>query len=407
MSVALVTLWVCVGALVATTGLSLAVRLAGSVRARRVARYEQRTRGPLAAFAAGVGEQPPPPRGALERRLLQRDLLALRPKLKGDAAAAVGDLVVTYRLLDGARRDLRSRSVLVQVRAADALGTAGSAGDAAALVELLGAHNRLARLAAARALANLGAVDAAPEILRALAEDGPRAEDVTEVLGRLGAAAVPSLRARLRDGRSADERRLAAAVLGDLRALEAAGDLRAALADPEPRVAAAAAAAAGRVGDVGALPALAAILGGSGAAALREAAADALGAIDDPAAGPALIGALDAPEWSVRDAAARGLSALGDSGPDQLSAALDTVSDRGLAHAAGILDAGDRLVGLIARAGLGDIALQRLVRRIAAVGVRARLTELAGDDGPLGAYASGVLADTTADTTADSRAVAT
>jgi HEAT repeat protein len=399
-SIALMTLWVCLGALVATTGLSLLVRLASSMRERRVTRYEQRTRGPLAAFAAGVGEVPPPPRSALERRLLQRDLLALRPKLKGEAAAAVEELVSASRLLDGALRDLRSRSVLVQVRAADALGTIGGPDAVPHLVEQLDAPDRLSRLAAARALANLGAVDATPQILTALADVGPRAEDVAEVLSRLGESAVPALRERLRDAPSGEERRLAAAVLGELRVLEAAGELRATLSDPDPRVAAAAAAAVGRLGDVNALPALLQILGESDAPALREAAADALGAIDDPVAGASLIRALDAPQWGVRDAAARALCALGDAGVEQLAAALDAISARGLAHAAGVLDMSDQLAPVIARAGLGDTGLQRLVGRIANAGIRARLTELAGDEGALGCYAQRVLAETAAGTPA-------
>jgi HEAT repeat protein len=396
-SIALVTLWVCLGALVATAGLSLLVRLASSLRERRVTRYEQRMRGPLAAFAAGVGDEPPPPRSALERRLLQRDLLALRPKLKGEAAAAVDELVGASRLLDGALRDLHSRSVLVQVRAADALGTIGGPDAVPYLVEQLDAPDRRVRFAAARALANLGAGGATPKVLTALADAGHRAEDVAEVLSRLGGSAVPALRERLRDGHSAQERRLAAAVLGELRALEAAGELRAALSDPDPQVAAAAAAAVGRLCDVSALPALLRILGESDAPALREAAADALGAIDDPAAGPALIRALDAPEWGVRDAAARALCALGDAGVQQLAATLDAVSDRGLAHAAGVLDMGDQLAPVIARAGLGDMGLHRLVGRIATVGVRARLTELARDAGPLRSYAQRVLAETAAE----------
>jgi HEAT repeat protein len=399
-SIALMTLWVCLGALVATAGLSILVRLASSLRERRVTRYEQRMRGPLAAFAAGVGDEPPPPRTALERRLLQRDLLALRPKLRGEAAAAVGELVVAYRLLDGAVRDLHSRSVLVQVRAADALGTIGGADAVPHLVAQLDAPDRLARLAAARALANLGAVETTSEILTALADAGPRTDDVAEVLGRLGAPAVPRLRERLRGAPSADERRLAAAVLGELRALEAAGELRAALADPDPGVAGAAATAAGRIGDVGALPALLQILARPGPAALREAAADALGAIDHPAAAAPLIRALDASAWTVRDAAARALCALGDAGVEQLAASLDEISDGGLAHVAGTLDVSDRLAPLIARASLGEAGLDRLLRRIVGAGVGARLAELARDDGPLGAYARGVLAEAAAETSA-------
>lgn len=218
------------------------------------------------------------------------------------------------------------------------------------------------------------------------------------MLSRLGGSPVPALRERLRDGRSGEERRLAAAVLGELRALEAAGELRAALSDPEPEVAAAAAAATGRLGDVAALPALIRILEEPSAPALREAAADALGAIDDPAAGPALLRALDAPQWGVRDAAARALCALGDAGVQQLAATPEAISDRGLAHAAGVLDMGDQLAPVIARAGLGDAGLHRLVQRIATAGVHARLTELAGDPGPLGSYAQRVLAETAAET---------
>lgn len=394
MRIALLAMWVCAGALVTTAVLSLAVRLAGAVRNRRVTRYEQQTRDSLAAFAAGASDEPPPPpQSALERRLIQRDLVALRPKLKGQAAARVAELFASYGLVDGARRDLRSRSVLLQVRAADALGTVGARQAVPDLIEVLGAGDRAIRLAAARALANLDAPEAVPAILEALSDIGAHAEEVAEALAGFGAPAVAPLRERLRDSPSSGQRRLAAVVLGDLRALEAAADLRAVLSDSHPGVACAAAHAVARLGDVAAVPTLVEILRGAGDLELREAAADALGAIDDPAAAPALIEALDAPEWPLRDAAARALVALGDAGLGAIVDALDDIGDRGVAHFGGLLDVADRLAPLIARAGLGDLDLQRLVRRLEAVGVHARLRELASADEPLATFARSVLAE--------------
>ena len=375
-----------------TAVLSLAVRLAGTVRNRRVTRYERRTRDSLAAFAAGASDEPPPPpQSALERRLIQRDLVALRPKLKGQAAARIAELFVSYDLVDGARRDLRSRSVLLQVRAADALGTVGATQAVPDLIEVLGAGDRASRLAAARALANLDAPEAVPAIFEALSDVGAHAEEVAEALVRFGALAVAPLRERLRGSVSAGQRRLAVVVLGDLRAFDAAADLRAVLSDPDPHVGCAAAHAVGRLGDVAAVPKLVEILRDGGDLELREAAADALGAIDDPVAAPALVQALDAPEWALRDAAARALIALGDAGLDGLVDALDGVGDRGVAHFAGLLDVDDRLAPLIARAGLGDPGLQRFVRRLGATGVHARLGELASADEPLATFARSVL----------------
>jgi len=125
---------------------------------------------------------------------------------------------------------------------------------------------------------------------------------------------------------------------------------------------------------------------------VRVAAAAALGALEDPAATPALVEQLDAEEWDLRNAAARALVALGPDGVDAVVAAIDTITDRGVAHFAGLLDVDGRMEPIIVRAAAGDAECDRFVRAAGAAGVRARLDELAASGRGLGDYASDVLA---------------
>jgi hypothetical protein len=72
--------------------------------------------------------------------------------------------------------------------------------------------------------------------------------------------------------------------------------------------------------------------------------------------------------------------------------AMDTISDRGVAHFAGLVDVAGRMDSIVQRARDGDTECDRFVRRACAAGVRARLDELATESPEVGRYASGVLA---------------
>lgn len=107
----------------------------------------------------------------------------------------------------------------------------------------------------------------------------------------------------------------------------------------------------------------------------------------------ALVGALESDEWDLRNAAARSLVALDSAGVEAVASSLDTVPDAGLAHFAGLVDVAWRSESVIGRAAAGDQQLDRFVRRACALGVRARLNDLAVGSGELRGYALTVLAD--------------
>lgn len=185
------------------------------------------------------------------------------------------------------------------------------------------------RAVAAKALAEIGAKQAVPALMTAVASNDSRvAIAAAEALGRFGdPQAVPALIAALADmSRRAHEK--AANTLGDLgdaraapeaviEALGKIGDARAApaltaaLADPNSRTRAKAADALGNLGDAQAVPALTTLLKDADSAS-RSAAVGALGKIGDTQAVPALLTALDDATADVRAKAAEALGNVGD-----------------------------------------------------------------------------------------------
>jgi hypothetical protein len=225
---------------------------------------------------------------------------------------------------------------------------------------------------------------------RSLSKSGAEPGELAEILLGFGPAAVPFLRERLAAAPGVEERRLTAATLGEVRALQALPELLAG-GDGDDELTARAARALGRIGDSAATGPLIALLGADRAWFVRVAAASALGMQDDPSAAPALVEALGAEEWDLRNAAARSLADLGEAGLGVVLAHLDDVGDTGLAHFAGLLDVGDRLGPIIARAAAGDEQLDRFVHRVAAAGVRARLEGTAAGEGAASDYAARLL----------------
>jgi hypothetical protein len=259
------------------------------------------------------------------------------------------------------------------------------------LVAGLGHHDPLLRLACARALADLRATDALPRIIAALKEVDAEPGDVEEILVAFGSAGVPFLRRMLVDG-SAVERHLAAVGLGYIGSHQALPELRDALGTADDELVAAAARALGQVGDSKVIPPLIELLGGARPWFVHVAAASALGALEEQSAAPALVNALKSDEWDLRNAAARSLVALDSAGIEAVGSALDTVLDAGLAHFAGLVDVAWRLESIIGRAATGDQQLDRFVRRACALGVHARLDELAAGRSEISRYATTVLA---------------
>ena len=191
---------------------------------------------------------------------------------------------------------------------------------------------------------------------------------------------------------SPTERRLAAVALGHIASRQARPELSLVLDDPDDELVADAARALGQLGDIRATAALIALLRDSRPWFVRVTAAGALGALEDPAAVPALVEELGAEDWDLRNAAARSLVALNSDGFDVVIAAVATTSDRGIAHFAGLVDVAGRMESIVRRASGGDAAADRFVRRACAAGVRARLDELAAGSLEVGCYAASVLA---------------
>jgi hypothetical protein len=206
-----------------------------------------------------------------------------------------------------------------------------------------------------------------------------------------GTPGLPFLTEMLVSG-SPSERRLAAVTLGHIASQQVLPDLTRTLDDPDDELVADAARALGQLGDLGATAALIALLRDGRPWFVRVAAAGALGALEDPAAAPALAEELDAEEWDLRNAAARSLVALDSDGLDAVIASMATTSDRGVAHFAGLVDVAGRMESIVRRASGGDAGCDGFVRRACAAGVHARLDELATGSMELGRYAAGVLA---------------
>jgi HEAT repeat protein len=391
-SVLLLIFWCAAGAVCVTLGVIIVVRVSTAIVRWRVARYQSVVRDHLTAFVVGVRDDPPPPpRDRFEQRVLRRDLVAFLPSVKGEAAARVAEVFAASGLVEVAHRDLDARNSLTRIRAADVLGALRVIAAEPWLIARLHHHDPLLRLACARALAELGAVDELPAIIAALEEVGADPGDVVEVMLAFGPRGVPFLTELLVAG-SPTERRLAAVALGHVASRHARPVLSRTLEDPDDELVADAARALGQLGDVRATAALIALLRDRRPWFVRVAAAAALGALEDPAAVPALVEELDAEEWDLRNAAARSLVALDPDGLDGVMTAMDTVSDRGVAHFAGLVDVAGRMESIVRRASGGDSACDRFVRRACAAGVRARLDELAAGSLEVGRYAAAVLA---------------
>jgi HEAT repeat protein len=294
-------------------------------------------------------------------------------------------------LVELAHRDLDARDSPTRIRAANALGAMQVRDAEPWLIARLHHHEPAARMACARALAELGAVDQLPKIMAALAEVDAGTGDVVEVMLAFGTPGLPFLRELLVVG-SPPHRRLAAVALGHIASHQALPELIRTLDDPDDELVADAARALGQVGNNKATAALIALLRERPTWFVRVAAATALGALEDPAAAMALVEELDAEEWDLRNAAARSLVELDSDGLDTVIAAMDTVSDQGIAHFAGLVDVAGRTESIVRRASSGDGASDRFVRRACAAGVHARLDELAIGSPEVGRYAADVLA---------------
>ena len=178
------------------------------------------------------------------------------------------------------------------------------------LIEVLGEPNLRSRLGVGSILTTIGLPAVSP-LLRVVRAEDPGMEDATEILGMIGAAAVPDLLDALSDP-SPVVRALIAAALGTTQDDRAAQPLVSLLGDADEDVRATAAAALAELGEPAIAPLVEALT--SGDPTTRAEAAAALG---EAAAGEALqplLEALNDPEPLVRRNAITALPLLREPG---------------------------------------------------------------------------------------------
>ncbi|HXG27379.1 MAG TPA: HEAT repeat domain-containing protein [Nevskiales bacterium] len=225
---------------------------------------------------------------------------------------------------------LQSRRWALRVRAASRLGYMSHDLAVPALVLALNDEMLDVRLAAAHALAQLGAVHTVRAILGALAL--PAAwplQRAAEILYEMGDELTSPLLEFLdqKDPQKPDAAMVVAVrVLGMLRASRAVPRLSGFLGSPDLELRLSSAKALGQMGDTQVVPALVAALEDP-AWEVRSAAAQALGRLGGRGAIPALVKALADPAWWVRFNAAESLYQAGDEGRAGLKAAVGGHSD--------------------------------------------------------------------------------
>ncbi|GEM_PF-1143315 len=256
-------------------------------------------------------------------RAVEPTAVGLLGKLRGEAHAALVEILVRRGVADRAVRDLRHRRPVRRAAAAEVLGHVGRRETAPAIAALLTDADSDVRAVAARALGRIGDPVSAVPLLRSLS--GRRSvppQPVAQALMRLGSAAQPALETALYQ---ADElvRATAIEVLGLVGAISATGLVEYTLrADPSVEVRVRAAGALGRLGTRSALAPLLSAVEPVRPAALRAAATRALGDIGSVAATSALAVLLGDPQHAVAHNAAYALLRLGRAGRTVLNEAL-------------------------------------------------------------------------------------
>jgi len=311
---------------------TLALSVAVAAAAVRGVRQRRELRGsaalavarPLLLAAITADASTSPSAQGLPRRVARcMDSLAvgLAAKLRGSDRAALADYLTGRGTVQEARDRTRSHRAVRRLRAVELLGALGIAECRPDLEARLHDRNGDVRRAAVRALGRHGGPDAVTALL-SLLDTGRRhvpEHCITLALTRCGPAGVPALTTALRDG-GPRARRAAAQVLGWLGATAAVDALCAALDADSVAVQVEAVAALGRIGAPAAAVPLRARLGSGRPAALRIAAATALGRLDDVASVPVLAASL-VDQHEVARSAAVALAQLGATGRDALVAA--------------------------------------------------------------------------------------
>lgn len=230
---------------------------------------------------------------------------------------------------------LGSRRRRVRRSAAEALRQIGSEEAVGSLSAGLLDPDLDARLTCAAALAELSDEELAPAVIAIAnrsASDRPGA--VAATLVTLGRRHPSMLAPALAPDASPELRRLAAAVVGELRLAEHVGALRQALDSEDDELSARAARGLGMIGDDGAFDRLREMVEDDDRTwFVRLAATDALGAIGDPRAVEPLEHELNSDGWLLQAKAAKSLRLLGGVGEEALKRALGSRAETVRDHA--------------------------------------------------------------------------
>jgi HEAT repeat protein len=249
-------------------------------------------------------------------RALEPVAVAMLGKVRGDARTALVALLERRGVVARALRDARRRRPAARARAAYLLGHVGGPGATPRLVALLVDRDPDVRAVAARALGRLGDPLVATPLVRSLARPGSSLphQVVVPALARVG----PSARTALLESADHPDPTVRARVteaLGLVGAVDAAPRLvRALRADPSTDVRLRAARALGRLGAPSAVDPLLAATGAHEPTALRVTAAQALGVLGARRAIPVLAGLVADPHHWVAHTAAAALVAVGTEG---------------------------------------------------------------------------------------------
>lgn len=258
-------------------------------------------------------------------RALEPVAVAMLGKVRGDARAALVALLERRGVAGRALRDTRRRRPTARAQAAHLLGLVGGPGATPRLVALLGDRDPEVRAVAARSLGRLGDPSAATPLVRSLsrARSSLPHQVVVPALARIGPASRTALLAAA-DHPDATVRARVTEALGLVGAVDAAPQLVRALGDdPVADVRLRAARALGRLGSPSAVGPLLAATGSDEPTALRVTAAQALGVLGARRAIPVLTGLVADPHHWVAHTAAAALVAIGPEG----TAALHDLAD--------------------------------------------------------------------------------
>ncbi len=268
---------------------------------------------------------------AADRRLLLTVFEEMRKQLKGEYAERLNSLMRIMGLMAECQERLQHPIWYRRAQAAELLGNFNDPNVVLALYRTLEDRRHEVRIAAARSLARLHAVQSVREIVAALI--GQRTDPslaVTEVFRSLGAQHVPELRALLRDREiPVTAKVLAIDALGRLGVLSAVEELLEIYDHPHLPIRIAAMQALSRLCDPRSISAVT-LATTDKAWEVRAQAAIGLGRLGSRDGLPALKQLLADGQWWVRYHAAQSLAALGHPGV----LCLQTMAEAGLPDAA-------------------------------------------------------------------------